>query len=941
MSTRSLDPTATLSLLQYEPFVRAVVRGLVHGEDAVDEIVQNTWLSALRRPPVGVGSLKGWLSTVARNKAHDYHRSRGRRADHERELVDEPLAQRDEQELEAHRHVVNAVLDLDEPYKSVVLLAYYKELSPALIAKQLGRKPATVRSQLHRAHELLRSKLDASYGGQRSVWMAVFAPYLRPDGGAGSLAASAVVGSAAKLAAAVLFVTATALFVDGWFEDTEPGTAGLAAGEVAASAEERAAASPRTATPVASASPSVKGPALPVVEATGAPRRAPAANEVANTTAVPLLVEVLGPDGELLEGAPVQLLFRVEEHDTRGVLHRFHTDAQGLAKVPHLPALLEAFAWEEDTQVKYYVQAGVPAASPAPVRIDPNSDRARTVRIALGVTAPLEVRTLDAGGRPRALGGYVTVGVANDLGADEPQVQAELRNGIASIPYVGLNRQLQVDVRAPDAGVHWQAFGQGPARADEFAIIEVYDPIRPVVLGRALDASGDALGHQQLQLNLWNHKQTWGPTYARTDATGNFRVEVDKRFPAGRSARATLVHGSLSGAMLRADVPDQTLILAGERDLGAITFGRIESELAGVCVDAEGEPLAGVDVSAPYIFPTRSFGDTTDAHGRFRLRGPFALGVQLNVRSETLVVANTEPLRLGKENVVVLAEGGRLRGRVFAAEGVDLTQLSVILTDASISQPKRTDYTRWVQVQADGTFEAKGLPTACYDCKLRLPASEVLVVEDVGAELGTTNADPRLQIDLGGLLHTVSFDIRTATGESASNARAQVYRAGELVTYANPNRGRLELVYTRPEQSTLVVLAADHVPAILPGAHAGGRLELERGIEIRLRTAARPPLEHGRMEAYLHLRPLAETDLPEALFDVAVPAALAETGETRMRVPATGRYRLHVRKQEQFRGNRAALVSAGEPEPLDAFLNVNSERDGVVYDLDLPESLFD
>ena len=60
-----------------------------------------------------------------------------------------------------------------------------------------------------------------------------------------------------------------------------------------------------------------------------------------------------------------------------------------------------------------------------------------------------------------------------------------------------------------------------------------------------------------------------------------------------------------------------------------------------------------------------------------------------------------------------------------------------------------------------------------------------------------------------------------------------------------------------------------------------------------------------------------------------------------MRVPATGRYRLHVRKQERFHGNQAALVSGREPEPLDVFLNVNSERDGVVYDLDLPETLFD
>ena len=161
------------SLLQHEPFVTAVVRGLLSDEARVQDVLQETWLTALRRPPRAAVSLRAWLARVAGNLARDSRRSESRRRVRERvasrtegvESVDVTF-----ERLSAQREVVDAVLALEEPYRTVVLLRYYQDLSPMRIAERLGRSAATVRSQLTRAREILRAVLDRRFAGGRRTW---------------------------------------------------------------------------------------------------------------------------------------------------------------------------------------------------------------------------------------------------------------------------------------------------------------------------------------------------------------------------------------------------------------------------------------------------------------------------------------------------------------------------------------------------------------------------------------------------------------------------------------------------------------------------------------------------------------------------------------------------------------------------------------------------
>jgi|GEM_PF-6591228 len=186
------DPSLTAhDLLRHEPFVRAVARALVRDKHAVDDLVQDTWLRALRRPRTGLRSARAWLGSITRNLARDRGRDDAPRDERERDrAVDATDARATEsaaasfERLAAQRELVDAVLALDEPYRAVVLLRYADDLSTAAIAERTGRSEATVRSQLSRAHALLRERLDRSFDGGRAAWAALLVPggMAAPDG---------------------------------------------------------------------------------------------------------------------------------------------------------------------------------------------------------------------------------------------------------------------------------------------------------------------------------------------------------------------------------------------------------------------------------------------------------------------------------------------------------------------------------------------------------------------------------------------------------------------------------------------------------------------------------------------------------------------------------------------------------------------------------------
>ena len=92
------------------------------------------------------------------------------------------------------RALVDAVLALDEPYRSAVLLRYFEGLEPAEIARRRGVPAGTVRSHLSRGLAELRAALDRRHGGDTRTWCAALLPLAieSPGAPAGTLLATSL-----------------------------------------------------------------------------------------------------------------------------------------------------------------------------------------------------------------------------------------------------------------------------------------------------------------------------------------------------------------------------------------------------------------------------------------------------------------------------------------------------------------------------------------------------------------------------------------------------------------------------------------------------------------------------------------------------------------------------------------------------------------------------
>ncbi|MEK0315482.1 sigma-70 family RNA polymerase sigma factor [Cohnella sp. 56] len=66
---------------------------------------------------------------------------------------------------EENRELYERIVRLNEPYRTVVLLYYYHELTTQEIGDMLQAAEGTVRSRLHRARQLLRHALDQAGEG--------------------------------------------------------------------------------------------------------------------------------------------------------------------------------------------------------------------------------------------------------------------------------------------------------------------------------------------------------------------------------------------------------------------------------------------------------------------------------------------------------------------------------------------------------------------------------------------------------------------------------------------------------------------------------------------------------------------------------------------------------------------------------------------------------
>jgi RNA polymerase sigma-70 factor (ECF subfamily) len=186
------------ALLAHRAWVRGLARSLVHDESRADDLEQQAWLAALEGPPAREESARAWFATVLRRAAARAFRGERRRDARERSTA-RPEAVSAGTDLAAHaeiiERVVRAVLDLEEPYRSTVLLRYFEGLEAADIARRTGTPLETVRSRLRRALERLRERLDDEHGRNRKAWVALVLPLALSTDGRGVSAGPGLVAT--------------------------------------------------------------------------------------------------------------------------------------------------------------------------------------------------------------------------------------------------------------------------------------------------------------------------------------------------------------------------------------------------------------------------------------------------------------------------------------------------------------------------------------------------------------------------------------------------------------------------------------------------------------------------------------------------------------------------------------------------------------------------
>lgn len=341
------DPALSIeqTLERHGPMLRRLAASLLSDAGAADDLVQDTWMTALRRWPwreraESPGRERSWLSSTMRRLAMNRYRDGARRRALDLDGSPEPLAggmAADEvaAQLEAERLVHEALRTLPATFRTAVTLRHSEGATFAEIGRRLGLSESAARDRVNAGLDRMRTRLSQSFEGSesRGDWRLAQAPLVsvRVDrartAAAGAASSSLGLFTWVQLVAVLAAVTMTsaALLVRPAETDEEP-RAELAEVSVArlVPSEARASKTPSRSVAV----PRGRTPASVEV-----PRNAPPADGYRSASHV----LVVDGDGRPLPHFPVAAFVekeRPEEGDRDRLLGRGTTDANGRFPIP-------------------------------------------------------------------------------------------------------------------------------------------------------------------------------------------------------------------------------------------------------------------------------------------------------------------------------------------------------------------------------------------------------------------------------------------------------------------------------------------------------------------------------------------------------------------------------------------------------------------------------
>jgi RNA polymerase sigma factor (sigma-70 family) len=699
----------------------------VRGDADADDLVQDTFLAAIRHPPLDDRPVRGWLTEVARNAGRMQARSTARRAKREAAAagVDAAAPPADVllSRLSAQRRLSELVADLPEPVRTTVLLRYLEGVPAAEIARQQGVPAGTVRWRLKTGLDTLRAELDRETGDRRR-WCMLLMPLADREGGIGMITkqiARAVwfMGRATKLVVAGIVALAALLGwlrFGGWRGDSDSD----AAAKRAASVET---ARSRGSKPGAITLP---GPAIPRVPEAQVERDAAAEHGAFEGRVINW------SSGQGVPGAEVT--FSID-----GALSVVSADDDGRFEL--LPARSGRSVLVMARAAGFLPFAPDLGHSPFELFARPGV-QVRDITVQLAPALDYTGIVVDPAGKPVAGATVTLLGVAQG-----EQALAPLRDHFTS------DEKGEFTFHAPDEALleaRHPSFGTGRARMAGAALVShrltLALPAKdgaPLlgtehISGRVVDGEGAPVPGALVEATQSSHDKEdakGASGQATTDAAGRFTIEgLDPGSHRVRASRAG--YGTKIAAPVAAGTADLVLDLRR----GASVSGRVVEGEGGaplpsfnVLVDLRQGPLEEISVVVRSV---------VDAEGRFSV--PDIGPGQYRVRATAYGHSPSAPIDVAVTDAPVgpleirMGRGGTLVGRLVetdSGEPIEGARVSIHgHAEASTAAPALIN----ALTNKRGEFELSGVPVGTRSLFLDAYAHHMRIVSGVRFDEGVT-----------------------------------------------------------------------------------------------------------------------------------------------------------------------------------------------------------
>lgn len=653
---------------------------LVRDPGLADDARQEAWMAATRASggaPDRRGlarALKRFLWRTRRAEDRRVHRERAA-ARHEAMPSASELVARGEQQ----RRVLDALLDLEEPYRSTLLARFQDGLEVRDIAAATGERADTVRWRVRRGLELLRARLEADRTGGGLAAVALGVPGLLRDLVPAAAAPAAAVPSLAAPAAAavgglsimktfalVAGLLATLWIVRGFMDSSAPAPAP----EMAAVERGERQAEEMEVVDLAGVD-AERDRSEEVVAAAVSAAPVEAEGAAASVDDARFIGRVVDESGEPVAGAVVfATAWRGFDLETRSL-----EDGRFVLEVPADPALsgrVGAHGGEFTTRPEH--------------RFGPRHQWER-----LGPLRPASEGVFDLGDLELLPAGVVTgrlvssqnVGVGVGwIGTDRAASSVEPEaDGSFRIPHVGPGRQT-LDVIARGMLDHEQ-----PVEVEALTVTDVGQVLLdegPRVSGRVVDAEGRAIPDAEVSARGFTRAWVFD-----VEADGTFDVPMPEKAPKRLYARADGYIGS-EGITVEPGSEGVEIVLTSSGVLCTLLVVDQESglplETVGLSLGrghgAEG-PEAGLawGTSDPWMLPREG--------GRLRFRArPRVDAVEVHAPGHVARTVSLTDAAAGEGQRIELRRRAQVRGRIVAeGRGVEGAKVILVIAEASRPQP--------------------------------------------------------------------------------------------------------------------------------------------------------------------------------------------------------------------------------------------------------------